>query len=72
MPDSKLEWDVRLLDAHGISKYPFGREGLLDLRCERRKYKDERPVISAASNVPVTLVVKWEKGEECINLGKPV
>ncbi|AIQ57834.1 MGH1-like glycoside hydrolase domain-containing protein [Paenibacillus borealis] len=70
VPNSKLEWDVRLLDAHGISQYPFGKEGILDLSCEGRKSTDERPVIRATSNIPVTILVKWEKGKEYIELGK--
>lgn len=68
VPSATLEWDVRLLDAHGISRYPFGNDGLLELRCEKRTSSKEKPVITAVSNIPVTLVIKWENGEETLNL----
>lgn len=69
VPNDTLEWDVRLLDAHGISGYPYGNDGILDLRCQKRTSPNEKPVIAAKSNIPVTLVVKWEGGKETLMLG---
>ena len=58
-PNNTLTWDVRLTDAHGVRRYPFGRTGWIDLRCERRDHTDERPQITATSTVPLTLRVRW-------------
>ncbi|CAI6043615.1 MGH1-like glycoside hydrolase domain-containing protein [Cohnella sp. JJ-181] len=69
VPHATLEWDVRLLDAHGISRYPYGNDGILDLRCEKRTSPKEKPVITAKANIPVTLVVRWEGGKESLKLG---
>jgi hypothetical protein len=52
-------WDVRLLEKHGIDRYPFGREGQLRLLCAERKDENEEPQITLESNVPVTLEVVW-------------
>jgi hypothetical protein len=34
-PNGRLLWDVRLLEEHGVLRYPFGREGVLDLAAQR-------------------------------------
>ncbi|SFJ80324.1 Trehalase [Paenibacillus sp. UNC496MF] len=67
-PASRLAWDVRLLEAHGVARYPFGAEGVLDLACAARGSRTERPRIEARSNVALTLIVRWDGGEETIAL----
>ncbi|HEY9075479.1 MAG TPA: trehalase family glycosidase [Anaerolineaceae bacterium] len=64
VPNRKLLWDVRLLDEHGVSQYPFGTEGLLDLRCGRRTSQDEKPSLDIRANIPLTLEVRWQGGKE--------
>ena len=59
---SKIVWDVTLLEKHGIEQYPFGVDGELTLMCEARSDVNEKPVITFESNVPVELTVIW--GEE--------
>ncbi|WP_157261085.1 MGH1-like glycoside hydrolase domain-containing protein [Paenibacillus wynnii] len=66
VPNSKLIWDIRLLEEHGITSYPYGREGVIDLRCDERDTPEQAPVITASSTVSVTLVVRWENGQETI------
>ncbi len=68
VPHRQLLWDVRLLDAHGVKRYPFGKTGLLDLRCERRSSPGEAPQITASTNEPLDLLVRWEGGERTIPL----
>jgi hypothetical protein len=64
VPASKLTWDVRLTEAHGVAQYPFGEGGLLDLRCETRTSTTDKPVIHAQANLPLTLEILWEGGSE--------
>jgi len=59
-----LTWDVRLLDGHGVSQYPFGSNGLLDLYCAKRSSQTEKPVITAHANLPVTLEILWQGGRD--------
>jgi len=65
---NRLVWDVRLLDEHGVSRYPFGNEGLLDLHCASRQQETEESVIQASSTTPVELVVQWAGGSRTILL----
>jgi hypothetical protein len=69
MENQKLVWDVRLLEEHGVSNYPFGREGVLDLHCGARSSAGQRPDIRASSNVPLKLEIRWEGGTEVVELG---
>jgi len=64
-----LVWDVRLLDAHGVDHYPFGPEGLLDLRCTARIAPAEKPEVTIRSNVPVAVELLWRDGAETIAIG---
>lgn len=65
----KLIWDVRLLEAHGVDRYPFGNDGMLELSCAARSSADEKPAITVRCNVPVEIIVRWEGGEERIAAG---
>ncbi len=57
---SRLIWDLRLLEKHSILRYPLGKAGLLDLECQARPTIHDRPVITASSNIPVTLELRWD------------
>jgi hypothetical protein len=54
-----LVWDVRQLEAHGVSQYPFGRDGWLDLSCEARTSAASRPQVTVKSSVPLMLELRW-------------
>ncbi|MEX0654853.1 MAG: trehalase family glycosidase [Phycisphaeraceae bacterium] len=64
----RLVWDVRLLDAHGVRQYPFGPDGLLDLRCTARRRPEEKPAIEVVSNVPVEVELRWAGGQERLHV----
>lgn len=67
-PRRELLWDVRLLEEHGVERYPFGRTGVLDLHCAARRSYIEPPVITAKTNEPLTLRVRWAGGEKSFDL----
>jgi glycogen debranching enzyme len=67
---NRLTWHVRLLEEHGINRYPFGSTGMVDLKCNSRKSRLDRPLIEIHSNVPFTLEVIWEGGTEIVNIEK--
>ncbi len=66
--NNKIEWHINLTDRHGIEKYPFGTEGELTLICEERESSADEPVITATSNIPVTLEVIWNGNKKTIEL----
>jgi hypothetical protein len=59
---------VRLLDEHGVRRYPFGAAGTLDLACGPRASARERPSVNIRSNVPITVEVVWEGGTDILNV----
>jgi hypothetical protein len=54
-----LVWDVRQLEAHGVERYPFGRDGWLDLACDERASPEDRPVVRVESSVALQLELRW-------------
>lgn len=68
VPAGRIVWDVRLIEAHGVRRYPYGEKGLLDLYCSERSSALEKPSIEVTSNVPLTLELSWEGGKEEIYL----
>jgi hypothetical protein len=67
---NRLTWHVRLIEEHGVRRYPFGSTGLLDLKCKPRNSRLDRPSIEIHSNVPLTLEVIWEGGTYSVNIEK--
>ena len=61
--ENKLQWDITQKEAHGIERYPFGAEGLIDLKVKKRNSADETPVISINANTAFELTVLWGKGK---------
>ena len=70
--NNTLLLDLRLTDEYGVKKYPFGKNGLLDISCKQRKKATDKPSLSIQSNIPLTIIVKWENGQitKKINPGK--
>jgi glycogen debranching enzyme len=67
-PNGRLLWDVRLLEKHGVRRYPFGVDGVLDLSCESRSSARDVPRIEARSTVSLELVIRWEGGEKKVGV----
>ena len=65
---SKLLWDIRLLDEHGIDNYPFGNKGNLKLWCGKRLSGGERPEVTAESDFPLDIELRWDGGTEILHL----
>ncbi len=65
-PSNQLSWHIRLLDGHGVSRYPFGTGGTLDLKCHPRNSTQDRPSVEIYSNVPLSLEIVWEAGRETV------
>ena len=63
VPNNTLVVDVHLLDEYGVRKYPFGKNGLLDISCQKRKKASDKPALTIQSNVPLKIILKWQNGE---------
>lgn len=64
VPENKITWDLRLTEPHGIENYPFGKDGVVTLRCEG--WDNGSPKITFESNIPITLEVTWGDGRKII------
>ncbi len=58
-----LIWDARLLERHGVTQYPFGTVGSLDLECAARSSADDEPQVRITASTPVTVEVRWGAGQ---------
>ena len=65
---NRLLWDVRLIEEHGVTDYPFGADTVLDLNCAQRQSHSESPVIRALASKDVELGVKWQGQQKTIRL----
>ena len=63
VPENKLIIDVRLLEEYGIERYPFGKNGVLDILCKKRANEREKPTVIISTNVQLKVVLKWRGGE---------
>jgi len=61
---STLTWDIRLLEEHGIENYPFGKEGIISIKCKKRKSYLEEPEIKVKSNISLTIEIIWNNGKK--------
>ncbi len=64
VPQKIIVWDINLTDEFGITNYPFGKNGILSLKCKKRNSPLDQPYVEVKSNTPVTLVIKWKGGEK--------
>lgn len=69
VPNGRLVWDVRLLEGHGVRRYPFGAGGTVDLSCGPRISAEEEPRVEARSAAPLDVVVRWGAGEKTVRVG---
>lgn len=58
-----LRWEPGVLEGHGVKRYPLSG-GLVDLACEPRTSRAEKPKITVTSTVDFELTLCWDGGEE--------
>jgi len=59
--ENKILWDITQKDAHGIERYPFGPDGLVTLKVQKRNSTSDTPVVTVETNIAFELTVKWGK-----------
>lgn len=66
----RLVWNLWSTDEIGVDRYPFGRQGSIDLRVQRRASASEPPVVQVVSNVPLELELRWRGGQRVERIEK--
>lgn len=67
VPSNTLVWRIKLLEAHGVERYPFGKDGILHLGCAARESEEEKPQVEITSSFHLKVVIKWKGGEEVLH-----
>jgi len=66
--NKQIIWDMNLTEANGIERYPFGPEGLVNLKTEARASAKEEPRITVDTNIAFELVVLYGNEKKKINV----
>lgn len=64
----EINWHINLTDEFGIEQYPYGENGLIDFKCEKRASTSEEPKIHINSNVNVKVNIFWDGGSKTVNI----
>lgn len=56
-----VTWDITQTEAHGIERYPYGPDGLVSFKVNKRNSSDETPSVTIDSNVAFELTLLWGK-----------
>jgi hypothetical protein len=67
-PKKQINWEINLLEEHGIERYPIGDDGMLTLKCFDRKSTHEQPKIEIESNVNLMLNLTWAGGKRSLEV----
>jgi hypothetical protein len=59
--EHKIIWDITQKEVHGMERYPFGPNGLVSLKVNKRNSPEDTPVVTIDSNVPFELTLYWGK-----------
>jgi hypothetical protein len=57
-----------LLEEHGISRYPIGKDGMMSFKCFERQSVSQEPKIEIESNMDLKLNLTWKGGEKLLNI----
>ncbi|WP_290791666.1 MGH1-like glycoside hydrolase domain-containing protein [Flavihumibacter sp. UBA7668] len=63
-----INWDVRVLEEHGIDRYPIGKEGILSLQAAARTNEKQKPSLTIQSNLPLKLKLSWPGGNDTFDI----
>jgi glycogen debranching enzyme len=63
-----VDWDVRLLERHGVRRLPVGQHATVDLEIGSRPGHSEPLVVTASTDAPVRLRLSWAGGSRTLDL----
>ena len=66
--EREIVWDLNLTEENGIERYPFGPDGMIDLKADARRSPDAEPRITVNTNIPFTLKVLYGDKEKRIDV----
>ncbi len=70
LQEREITLDVTLTDAYGIKKYPFGENGSIDIKVEKRSNKNVKPKVTITTNEPFKFLLLWENNKKEFEIRK--
>jgi len=64
--NASIEWTVRRIERHGVLRLPVG-DAEITLICEAREAESEEPRVTASSDAPITVNIKWRGGSKTLH-----
>lgn len=65
---NRLVWHIHHGEEFGVTNYPFGSGGTIDLHCDARANLKARPKIDVRSEQTLTVEVHWNAGHDVITV----
>lgn len=66
--NQQIIWDMNLTETNGIERYPFGSEGIINLKAEARRSANDEPRIAVGTNIGFELLVLYGGKEKKVNV----
>ena len=66
--EKQIVWDMNLTGANGIERYPFGPNGVIDLKADARRSPEDEPHITINSNMSFQLMVIYGNHKKTIQV----
>jgi hypothetical protein len=66
--ENTITWDMNLTEANGIARYPFGPDGVITMKADKRSSAGQEPRITIDSNVDFNLVVRYGSKEKKVSV----
>ena len=64
----QIVWDLNLTETNGIERYPFGPEGIVNLKADSRRTAADEPRVTVDSNVNFELTLFYGEKEKKIHV----
>lgn len=58
---NSVVWDITQTEMHGIERYPYGPNGMITFKVNKRSSQDETPSVTIDSDVAFELTILWGK-----------
>jgi hypothetical protein len=57
--ENTVVWDITQMEAHGIERYPFGPDGVIQMLVKNRETEGQTPAVTINTNIDFKLILKW-------------
>lgn len=66
--ENQITVDVQLTEGYGISRYPYGKDGLISIKVQKRTNPAQEPRVTVQTNTPFELIVLWGNNKKKVQV----